>query len=136
MKNNEISLLKGKIALYRIWRMRKVVTKARTKMMLWKQSEGKYNVHLSCCCCYFAFLETLPSAAPSAALNLKEYAVVMFDNESISVVPTKLILEDNWVLHEHCTVKWKDGKIYVAELLFLGKLAGKLHDAAVDKKQL
>ena len=52
----------------------------------------------------FCFLET----SPSAPLNLKEYAVVMFDNESISVVPTKLILDDNWVLHEHCTVKWKD----------------------------
>jgi len=53
--------------------------------------------------------------------GLEERALVMFEDESISIVPRRKILDFDMTIHERCTVKWTNGKKYAAELLFLGK---------------
>ena len=55
--------------------------------------------------------------------NEVTHALVMFENEDISVIPRKKIVEldDSLLIHQPCTVKWTNGKKYTAELLFLGK---------------
>ena len=60
----------------------------------------------------FCFLEI----SPLAPLNLKEYAIMMFDNETILVVPTKLINTGFYMSAVQCS--GKTGKDILLNLCF------------------
>ena len=62
----------------------------------------------------------------------EEYVLVMFEDDTISIIPKRNIL-DEVVVHQTCTVKWTGRKQYQAEVLFVGMYGQVQNNALVNK---